>query len=80
MSGLTECCEAPREWELWCCDKNPKGVIPEPPHGNEIDGTITCTDEYCNPRDEHLENPTEEYIRTHEAHSRCTKCGGLTGD
>ncbi len=68
-------------WEIWACDKNPEGIIPEPKnHGNEIDGMVTCSDEYCNPRDIAVEDPSDEFIKTHEVHSRCNKCGGLTGD
>lgn len=75
------CCNAELEWEIWGCDKNPEALIPEPKdHGNEIEGTITCDDDYCHPFDEIVDEPTEEYIRTHECHSRCTKCGCLTGD
>lgn len=81
MIELTECCNAKIDWEIWACDKNPKGIIPEPKnHGNEIDGMITCSDEYCSPRDISVEDPTDEFIRTHEVHSRCSKCAGLTGD
>ncbi len=78
----SDCCKADLSWEVWTCVKNPHGIIPEPnDHGNEIDGTITCDDDYCQPTDLQLEGtPTDEFIRTHEAHSRCSKCGFLTGD
>ena len=62
-------------WELAYCDKNPEGLLTEPmKHGNEIDGTITCEDDYCNPGRQVVENPTEEYIKTHEVEERCKEC------
>lgn len=64
-------------WELWSCDKNPEGLTKPPmPHGNIIDDTITCDDEYCNPTDGEVDKSeiTPEYVRTHEVHERCCEC------
>lgn len=82
MTEKSDCCDANIVWELWTCDKNLKGEIPEPiPHGNSIEGTTTCEDDYCSPTTEVLDYiPSDEFIRTHECHSRCSSCNGLTGD
>ena len=82
MNKKSYCCNAQVEYELWICDRNPDGVVPEPyEHGNEYDGEITCDDEYCNPNTIELDFiPSYKYYLSHECHSRCTKCDGLTGD
>lgn len=73
-------------WELLFCDKNPNGVTMGKEckdHGNEIDGTTTCEDDYCHPSEEVIVKLSEltdentekiEYIRTHEVNERCGEC------
>ena len=64
-------------WELESCDKNPKGLLEEPkPHGNEIQGTPTCEDDYCNPKYTKLNEKeiTKEYILQHSVFERCSIC------
>ncbi len=67
-------------WELLFCDKNIEGLSENlGSHGNEIDGTTTCEDDYCNPSETQVElsdDPIEraEYINTHEVFERCSNC------
>ncbi len=64
-------------WELECCNMNPEGLVKEPmPHGNEIEGTTTCEDEYCDPRYPEIDDSeiTEKYVKEHSVHERCCEC------
>jgi hypothetical protein len=73
------CCNADIYYELWFCDKNPEGVCDvKEPHGNEIDGVTTCEDDYCRPDTAVVDDPTDEYLKTHECVQRCTECDSIT--
>jgi len=70
-------------WEIWYCDKNPDGLSSGMGnHGNDIDGTTTCEDNYCRPQTDQVDNDkiNEEYVKTHEVHPRCRVCDHLIGD
>ena len=76
------CCKAELYYELWHCDKNPEGrtdieFTKNYDHGNSIDDCTTCEDDYCSPQITVIwEKPTDEFIKTHEIHTRCSKCDG----
>jgi hypothetical protein len=77
----SDCCNMPLYWELWFCNKNPEGLRNEPrEHGNIIDGTITCSDDYCHPDTATEQQITAEQYNKHEYHGRCSKCHNLNGD
>ena len=64
-------------WSVAVCEKNPEGTkegIKD--HGNLIDGITRCTDDYCNPEIELVENfeITREYVREHNTSLRCKQC------
>ena len=67
-------------FEVWGCEKNPRGLLCTPEkdakHGNEIDGEITCDDDYCRPFFEEHDLPSSkkkaiEFMRNHEGVVRC---------
>lgn len=65
-------------WELCSCDRNPTGLSDPPTeHGNNIDGTITCEDDYCNPCFDEVDKEmiSPDYIMSHEVNERCCECG-----
>ena len=73
-------------FEIWFCDKNPQGLNDlDVDHGNEIEGTITCEDDYCRPdtrrADEIDEMKTKEesehFVWEHEGSFRCSKCHSI---
>lgn len=75
----SECCNAEMYYELWSCNKNPEGrtdkeFMENYDHGNDIDGTTTCEDDYCNPQYERIEPTDQNYIENHEVHERCGLC------
>ena len=59
-------------WELWVCDMNPTGSIPEPrPHGNDD----CCEDNYCNPQTFNWDyKPSKYQLENFELHERCNTC------
>ena len=74
------CCNADVYYEVWFCEKNPDGLLDGAamPHGNEINGTTTCEDDYCRPDTKAIDDPSDEYMKTHEGVERCTKCHNMT--
>lgn len=72
------CCNADTYYQLWFCDKNPKGLLNNPkPHGNEIDGVTTCEDDYCRPNTKIIGYPSDYFLNTHECVEKCTECGNI---
>ena len=70
-------------FEVWGCEKNPRGLLCTPErdakHGNEVDGMITCDDDYCRPFYEERALPSSkkkaiEFMRNHEGVVRCREC------
>lgn len=65
-------------FELDTCDKNPEGLVNcSIEHGNDIEGTITCEDDYCNPQYEAIDPEDIEsvqWLKDHEVHERCSSC------
>lgn len=86
--GVSVCCNEDTWWQICSCDKNPEGLIPQPKtHGNiQDDGSTLCEDDYCSPRTDFIilnededdnDYSSENYIKTHEVHERCSKCNQI---
>ncbi len=62
-------------WELGVCEKNPEGLCIPKDHGNDKDGIIECSDEWCNPTQQTVETQiTKEFVQSHNVDERCAQC------
>ncbi len=60
-------------FEIDVCEKNPEGKRDALPHGNEVKGVPTCTDEYCKPEVIQLDisEIDQDFLDNHKVRESC---------